>query len=164
MSSKGTFDMSGYGNGYQGIGARYVSNAVRCDALGKLTYKPEGIVPELNKFNGNNSTVILNMQVREYADDDFHAASVGGMFNILRIQKDGIISNLTIGQSSNTPQDVSLKYYNANGEESDVSGWDNYKENVGVGGFAGSVTGYTDKYERDGAARDFTFNNIQLII
>lgn len=164
LSSKGTFDMSGYGNGYQGIGARYVSNAVRCDALGNkiLTYKPEGIVPELNKFNGNNSTVILNMQVREYVDDDFHAASVGGMFNILRIQKDGIISNLTIGQSSNTPEDVSLKYYNANGEESNVSGWDNYKENVGVGGFAGSVTGYTDKYEGDGAARDFTFNNIQL--
>ena len=127
LSSKGTFDMSGYGNGYQGIGARYVSNAVRCDALG--TYKPEGIVPELNKFNGNNRTVILNMQVREYEDDDFHAASVGGMFNILRIQKDGIISNLTIGQSSNTPEDVSLKYYNANGEESDVRGWDNYKEN-----------------------------------
>ena len=164
LSSNGTFDMSGYGNGYQGIGARYVSNAVRCDANGDkiLTCKPEGIVPELKGFNGNNSTVILNMQVREYADDDFHAASVGGMFNILRVKEEGTISNLTIGQSSNTPEDVSLKYYNANGEESDVSGWDNYKENVGVGGFAGSVTGYTDKYEGDGAARDFTFNNIQL--
>ena len=162
LSSKGTFDMSDYGNGYQGIGARYVSNAVRCDAVGNkiLTYKPEGIVPELKGFNGNNSTVILNMQVREYADDDFHAASVGGMFNILRMKKDdnnnGEIKDLTITQSDQGG--ISLKYYNSDGEISDIDNW-NYKENVGVGGFAGSVTGYVEQYD---TACDFTFNNIQL--
>lgn len=162
LPSKGTFDMSVYGNGYQGIGARYVSNAVRCDANGdkRLTCKPEGIVPELNKFNGNNSTVILNMQVREYADDDFHAASVGGMFNILRMKKDdnnnGEIKDLTITQSGQGG--ISLKYYNLDGEISDIDNW-NYKENVGVGGFAGSVTGYVEQYD---TACDFTFNNIQL--
>ena len=46
---------------------------------------PEGVIPELKSFNGNDKTVTMNMQVSEYADDDFHAASVGGIFNVVRV-------------------------------------------------------------------------------
>lgn len=43
-------------------------------------------MPQLLGFNGNESSLTLDTQVKEYADDDFHAAAVGGVYNLLRIE------------------------------------------------------------------------------
>lgn len=171
-----TFDMTSYQKGYQGIGARYVSNAVQGT---NGSNNPEGVIPELKSFNGNGKTVTMSMQVREYADDDFHAASVGGIFNVLRVSGKGTISNVAIGSSTaqtsteqegaeqtltdqtetkKTQSTISLQYYNSNGQPCNApTAWSTSKE-VGVGGFAGSLVGYTD----NDTNRDITIEKIQL--
>lgn len=175
-----TFDMTSYQNGYQGIGARYVSNAVRGT---NGSNNPEGVIPELKSFNGNGKTVTMSMQVIEYADDDFHAASVGGIFNVLRVYSNaeitGTISNVVIGSSTaqtstgqegaeqtseqtgqaTTQPTISLNYYNTDGQSADIdkTKWSSI-EDVGVGGLAGSLVGYTGENEN----RDITVESIQV--
>ena len=163
-----TFDMTSYQKGYQGIGARYVSNAVQGT---NGSNNPEGVIPELKSFNGNGKTVTMSMQVSEYADDDFHAASVGGIFNVVRVSDNETLSNVIIQQSTNsisTQEDadtseetktiagISLTYYNSDGEKGDTSC--NNKKEVGLGGFAGSLVGYTAK----NASRDITVSGIRV--
>ena len=136
----GTYDMSGYGTGYQGISARYLSNALY--SAGDGYPLSERVVPWVTSIDGNNSILKVNMPVQEYSDDDFHAASVGGMFNLLRQVADEVpadqrstynmLQNLTIKDST-----VSLSYTG-----STVSGFGNNNQYiVGVGGFAGSTAG-----------------------
>lgn len=156
-----TFDMTDYKTGYQGIAARYVSNAVASEEdNNRAINNPSGVIPELKSFNGNGSTVIVDMQVREYTDDDFHAASVGGLFNVLRVSTGGSISNLIVDKNSKgTKPAISLEYYDANGKPADIakSAWSSC-EDVGVGGLAGSLVGYTN----ENGNRDITMNNIQI--
>lgn len=162
------FDMTSYQKGYQGIGARYVSNAVQGT---NGNNNPEGVIPELKSFNGNDKTVTMNMQVSEYADDDFHAASVGGIFNVVRVSDNETLSNVIIQQSTNststqedadtseetkTVSGISLTYYNSDGEKGDTSC--NNKKEVGLGGFAGSLVGYTAKND----SRDITVSGIRV--
>ena len=160
-NQKDRFDMANYENGYQGIGARYVSNAVQgyADTDNGIINYPECVIPEINSFNGNSKNVTVHMQVREYADDDFHAASVGGIFNILQVKNNGNISNLTIDQNGAevpvTPE-VSLTYYKSNGQPMDAA-WTR-RDAVGVGGVVGSLVGYTDVNTNC----DITIENIQL--
>ena len=175
-----TFDMTSYQKGYQGIGARYVSNAVQGT---NGSNNPEGVIPELKSFNGNGKTVTMSMQVSEYADDDFHAASVGGIFNVLRVYSNaeitGTISNVVIGSSTaqtstgqegaeqtseqtgqaTTQPTISLNYYNTDGQSADIdkTKWSSI-EDVGVGGLAGSLVGYTGENEN----RDITVESIQV--
>lgn len=163
-----TFDMTSYQNGYQGIGARYVSNAVRGT---NGSNNPEGVIPEVKSFNGNNKNVTVDMQVSEYADDDYPAASVGGIFNVVRVSDNETLSNVIIQQSTNsisTQEDadtseetktiagISLTYYNSDGEKGDTSC--NNKKEVGLGGFAGSLVGYTAKND----SRDITVSGIRV--
>ena len=166
-----TFDMTSYQKGYQGIGARYVSNAVQGT---NGSNNPEGVIPELKSFNGNGKTVTMSMQVSEYADDDFHAASVGGIFNVVRVsdnETNETLSNVIIQQSTNststqedadtseetkTVSGISLTYYNSDGEKGDTSC--NNKKEVGLGGFAGSLVGYTAKND----SRDITVSGIRV--
>ena len=162
------FDMTSYQKGYQGIGARYVSNAVQGT---NGNNNPEGVIPELKSFNGNDKTVTMNMQVSEYADDDFHAASVGGIFNVVRVSDNETLSNVIIQQSTNststqedadtseetkTVSGISLTYYNSDGEKASATWTSNV--DVGVGGLAGSLVGYTDK----NANHDITVESIQV--
>lgn len=163
-----TFDMTSYQKGYQGIGARYVSNAVQGT---NGSNNPEGVIPELKSFNGNNKNVTVDMQVSEYADDDYPAASVGGIFNVVRVSDNETLSNVIIQQSTNsisTQEDadtseetktiagISLTYYNSDGEKGDTSC--NNKKEVGLGGFAGSLVGYTAKND----SRDITVSGIRV--
>lgn len=163
-----TFDMTSYQKGYQGIGARYVSNAVQGT---NGSNNPEGVIPEVKSFNGNNKNVTVDMQVSEYADDDYPAASVGGIFNVVRVSDNETLSNVIIQQSTNsisTQEDadtseetktiagISLTYYNSDGEKGDTSC--NNKKEVGLGGFAGSLVGYTAKND----SRDITVSGIRV--
>ena len=139
LSSNSTYDMKEYGNGYQGISARYLSNAVNAgsNVLGTVYVKPF-----VKGFNGNGSTIKVEMQMKEYADDDFHGISFGGVFNLIWAAKateltDKVLArNLTIDDST-----ISMSYCNEDGTA--ISGDSNMsteqgKYCVGVGGFAGN--------------------------
>ena len=139
LSSNSTYDMKEYGNGYQGISARYLSNAVNAgsNVLGTVYVKPF-----VKGFNGNGSTIKVKMQMKEYAEDDFHGISFGGVFNLIWAAKateltDKVLArNLTIDDSA-----ISLSYCDADGTA--TSGDSNMspeqgKYCVGVGGFAGN--------------------------
>lgn len=139
LSSNSTYDMTEYGNGYQGISARYLSNAVNAgsNVLGTVYVKPF-----VKGFNGNGRTIKVDMQMKEYADDDFHGISFGGVFNLIWAAKateltDKVLAqNLTIDDST-----ISLSYCNAVGTA--ISGDSNMSPDqgkycVGVGGFAGN--------------------------
>lgn len=139
----GTLDMSVYKSSYQGVSARYVSNAVTSNTETKAA----GIVPLIQGVSGNGTEIIFDMNVKEYADDDFHAASVGGVFNLFAPVKEKDtcnVANLTftgkVGADSKKTG-VQLQYYTSDGAvTAQASNWSN-KTYVGVGSFAGSSAG-----------------------
>ena len=151
LASNAEFNMSVYGSGYQGISARYVSSAV---TNGENATEPIGVVPRISGLNGNGNTLTLNTQVKEYVDDDYHVASVGGVFNLLHSATKCNIQNLTL-TGTNKTTGVSLQYYTADGETTDVasSKWNysnyQFKESVGVGGLVGSTSGVSAKISKD---------------
>lgn len=143
----GTLDMSVYRSSYQGVSARYVSNAVtsKNEKTGKTETKAAGIVPLIQGVSGNGTKIIFDMNVKEYADDDFHAASVGGVFNLFApVNGTCNVANLTftgkVGADSKKTG-VQLQYYTSKGEKTaQASNWSN-KTHVGVGSFVGSSAG-----------------------
>lgn len=143
----GTLDMSVYKSSYQGVSARYVSNAVtsKNEKTGKTETKAAGIVPLIQGVSGNGTKIIFDMNVKEYADDDFHAASVGGVFNLFApVNGTCNVENLTFTGHTGTDSKetgVQLQYYTSKGEKTaQASNWSN-KTYVGVGSFAGSSAG-----------------------
>lgn len=157
----GTLDMSVYKSSYQGVSARYVSNAVtsKNEKTGKTETKAAGIVPLIQGVSGNGTKIIFDMNVREYADDDFHAASVGGVFNLFApVRGTCNVTNLTFTGKTETDSKktgVQLQYYNSNGEitaqasnlsvqgKPSIQGKPGEKlgSYVGVGSFVGSTAG-----------------------
>lgn len=151
---EGKYDMTKYGLGYQGLGARYRTNALNAGDQ----VKADRAIPYISGVDGNNAELIVNMQVAEYNDDDFHAVSAGGLFNVLNpsaIHKpSGVAGNfiqkITISGSAsdntNTSGEISLTYLNAQGNvlanELSASDWKNC-ERVSVGGLAG-ITARSD--------------------
>lgn len=143
----GTLDMSVYRSSYQGISARYVSNAVtsKNKDTGKTETKAAGIVPLIQGVSGNGTEIIFDMNVKEYADDDFHAASVGGVFNLFApVNGTCNVANLTFTGKTGTDSKtgVQLHYYTSGGEETAraVDTWGS-RGYVGVGSFVGSSAG-----------------------
>lgn len=146
----GKLDMSEYKSSYQGISARYVSNAVTSNTETKAA----GIVPLIQGVSGNGTEIIFDMNVKEYADDDFHAASVGGVFNLFAPVKGTCnVANLTftgkVETASNTGKTgavsytgVQLQYYTSEGAVTAQASnnWGS-RSFVGVGSFAGSTAG-----------------------
>ena len=137
-----TFDMSSYGNGYRGLSARYVSNA----AFSGSEVTPSAVVMRVKTFDGQNATVQnIKMDVKEYNNDDFHMASMGGIFNIVWTQKQSGGGDVGSNFAQNlTLQDcnVSLKYVDSNGgvqNEADITTFSNEdgRRAVSVGGFIG---------------------------
>lgn len=148
--NNGTLDMSVYKSSYQGISARYVSNAV---TTGKTETKAAGIVPLIQGVSGNGTEIIFDMNVKEYADDDFHAASVGGVFNLFApVNGTCNVTNLTFTGKTGADSKktgVQLQYYTSDGEKTEQAS--NLEEKldkgqklgsyVGVGSFVGSTAG-----------------------
>lgn len=160
-----TFDMSSYGNGYRGLSARYVSNA----AFSGSAVTPSAVVMRVKTFDGQNATVQnINMDVNEYNNDDFHMASMGGIFNIVWTQKQsgggGVGSNFA---QNLTLQDcnVSLKYVDSNGDvqnEADITTFSNEdgRRAVSVGGFIGMAN---DVEAVQGSIKhNYLFTNIRI--
>ena len=145
--NNGTLDMSVYKSSYQGISARYVSNAVtsKNKDTGKTETKAAGIVPLIQGVSGNGTKIIFDMNVKEYADDDFHAASVGGVFNLFApVNGTCNVANLTFTGKTGTDSKtgVQLHYYTSAGVETAQASnsWGN-RGFVGVGSFCGSSAG-----------------------
>ncbi len=139
--NSGTLDMSVYKSSYQGISARYVSNAVTSNTGTKAA----GIVPLIQGVSGNGTEITFDMNVKEYADDDFHAASVGGVFNLFApVSSTCNVTNLTFTGKTGTAVNfgVQLHYYTSAGVETAQASnsWGN-RGFVGVGSFCGSSAG-----------------------
>lgn len=138
LTAKGSYDMTVFGSGYQGIGARYVSYAIVQDS--NDLKKPTAIVPQIASFNGNGSTITVNTVVREYSNDDFRTAAVGGVFNELGVgTSNSTVQNLTIQgtaqRNNKNTAEVSVKYYDGQGKKATKTSYI-----ADVGGFAGAVS------------------------
>lgn len=152
--NNGMLDMSVYKSSYQGISARYVSNAVtsKNEKTGKTETKAAGIVPLIQGVSGNGTEIIFDMNVKEYADDDFHAASVGGVFNLFApVSGTCNVTNLTFTGKTGTDSKtgVQLHYYTSDGVvtaqasnlEEKLDKGQKLGSYVGVGSFVGSTAG-----------------------
>lgn len=168
FAATATFDMTGYGNGYRGLSARYVSNA----AFEGSSVNPSMVVLRVLTFDGQNATVKnMNVDVREYDKDDFHAASIGGIFNIVWTQKQsgggGAGSNFAqnlILQDCN----VALKYVNSNGTDTNQADNSTIAEadglySVSVGGFIGMANDLgADSNSQKTLKHNYLFTNIHI--
>ncbi|MDO4475273.1 MAG: hypothetical protein Q4B59_00620 [Lachnospiraceae bacterium] len=162
----GTFDMSVYKNGYRGISARYVSNA----AFGSSGVDPFGVALRMRSFDGGNTTVTgIRMNVEEYTNDDFHAASVGGIFNYAwtsdpsKSKAEVFAANLTVDSIY-----VRLQYVNSDGSDGVQADRENTNNPfkvtdgcscVNVGGIFGSVS---DIASSDSTRKNKTWHNYLL--
>lgn len=168
FAATATFDMTGYGNGYRGLSARYVSNA----AFEGSSVNPSMVVLRVLTFDGQNATVKnMNVDVREYDKDDFHAASIGGIFNIVWTQKQsgggGAGSNFAqnlILQDCN----VALKYVNDSGTEQNLANGDTIADadgrySVSVGGFIGMANDIdATTTSQKSLSHNYLFTNIHI--
>lgn len=169
------YDMTGYGNGYQGISVRYISNAIN-NGSEKWDFS-YGLL-KLRGFDGNGSTIKVNMNIREYADDDFPGASFGGVFNLIRAEKsencgdstDGsLVKDLKMDQSN-----VNFKYINADGTDNvltttGVWEWTEDQKSAGklcvsVGGFAGNTVqnGLNGQNENTGLSASYLISRFSI--
>lgn len=164
-------NMSAYGNGYRGLSARYVSNAgfTKDTGTNSLVLSPFTVVVRLSSFNGNNKTISgINMDVREYDDDDFHVASIGGILNIAWTNKDTggnsnsvLAENLTLNNCS-----IELKYIDKNGDDVHQSKNQYFTQTdgistVAVGGFIGTVNNLSNS-GMTSIASNYLFKNIRI--
>ena len=150
------YDMQPFGNGFRGIGGRYTCNAIYTSSTNHLQYSRCN--PELNIFKGNGAIITLSTDVKEYDDDDFHAASVGGLFNVLRTRKINEDKDSILAENFTLKGTVSLKYYNS--FKTEVSEITNGTKEAGkycvsVGGFAGNSVAYY-------IYKNYVFNNISI--
>lgn len=168
FAERATFDMLAYGNGYRGLSARYVSNA----AFNVSTVDPSMVVVRVLTFDGQDATMKnIKMDVKEYYNDDFHAASIGGIFNIVWTQKqsggDGAGSNFAqnlILQDCN----VSLMYVNTSREEQNQADGTTIADadgrySVSVGGFIGMANDLgADSNSQKTLKHNYLFTNIHI--
>ena len=134
------YDMTSYGRGFTGLSGRYVSNA----CASNKGVNRDCIVPRIACINGNGATITVDNKAREYVDDDYCVAGVGGLFNTITFVNksasvqfnDGAhVKDLTFNGCN-----ISLTYISSTGAESSISGKvSNAKDRVGVGCFAGST-------------------------
>ena len=148
FAENGSFDMDGYGNGYRGLSARYVSNAAFGETNGVSSVEVSRVVLRVSAFDGRDTDVQnISMNVREYEDDDFHAASLGGIFNIVwtKKQSGGTSGSIFAQNLTLTDCNVSLKYIGSDGTEKIQPKTDTFADEDGlsavtVGGLIGSVS------------------------
>ena len=139
------YDMTTYGSGFTGLSGRYYSNAC-ASASGA---DRDRIVPLVACINGNGATIKVKNNTREYTDDDFCVAGVGGLFNTVTFYSSGYNSDSIKANDGAHMKDisfggcdVSLVYITSTGSESSVS-QKAPNERVGVGCFAGSTANAT---------------------
>lgn len=134
------YDMTSYGRGFTGLSGRYVSNA----CASSKGINRDCIVPRIACINGNGETVAVDNKTREYVDDDYCVAGVGGLFNTITFVNNSGSVQLNDGAHVKDLVfygcNISLTYISSTGAESSISGKvPNAKDRVGIGCLAGST-------------------------
>ena len=140
LASNEPYNMTSYGRGFTGLSGRYVSNA----CASSKGVDRDCIVPRIACVNGNGAKVTVNNKTREYADDDYCVAGVGGLFNTIAFVNNSGSVQLNAGAHVKDLTfygcNISLVYISSTGAESSISGKvPNAKDRVGIGCFAGST-------------------------
>lgn len=122
-----SIDLSPYGNGYRGIGGRYQCNASQKldnskNTVGDLTLN----TPKITTVTGNNVSLHVSNDIKEYRADNFYANAVGGLFNVLRHEGANITDVNVCG---------TVKVYSDFGKTTDVEA--DYLKRAPVGGVIG---------------------------
>lgn len=137
------YDMRDYGSGFLGLSGRYYSNACATD---KKVNDKDFITPGIATINGNGATIKVKNNTREYVDDDYNIAGVGGLFSTIKFYSNqfnkGSIeenSNANVCNLNFESCNISLAYVTSNGAEQSTSTSNTNSGSVGVGCLAGST-------------------------
>lgn len=142
FAANAQFDMTDYGSGFTGLSGRYYSSA---SASSKGADR-DRIVPLVACINGNGATIKVSNKTREYVDDDYNVAGVGGLFSTIKFYSSAYnkgsieannnanVSNLNFANCS-----ISLTYVSSAGVEQSTSGSNGKSSWVGTGCLAGST-------------------------
>lgn len=145
------YDMRDYGSGFLGLSGRYYSNACATD---KKVNDKDFITPGIATINGNGATIKVKNNTREYVDDDYNIAGVGGLFSTIKfysnqfnkgsIEENG---NANVCNLNFVSCNISLTYVTPTGAEQSTSTSNTNSGSVGVGCLAGSTAnqGVDDK-------------------
>lgn len=138
-----TYDMRDYGSGFLGLSGRYYSNACATD---KKVNDKDFITPGIAAVNGNGATIKVSNNTREYVDDDYCVAGVGGLFSTIKFyssafNKGSIEANGNANVSNLNFNDcnISLAYVSSSGKEQSKSTSNTKSGGVGAGCLAGST-------------------------
>ena len=157
-----TYDMTNYGSGFLGLSGRYYSNACATD---KKVNDKDFITPGIAIINGNGATIKVKNNTREYIDDDYNIAGVGGLFSTIKfysnqfnkgsIEENG---NANVCNLNFESCNISLAYVTSNGAEQSTSTSNEKSYWVGAGCLAGSTA---NQGSPDGAAYG-VFKNVSI--
>lgn len=138
-----TYDMRDYGSGFLGLSGRYYSNACATD---KKVNDKDFITPGIATVSGNGATIKASNNTREYVDDDYCVAGVGGLFSAIKFyssafNKGSIEANGNANVSNLNFNDcnISLAYVSLSGKEQSKSTSNTKSGWVGAGCLAGST-------------------------
>lgn len=137
------YDMRNYGSGFLGLSGRYYSNACATD---KKVNDKDFITPGIATVNGNGVTIKVSNNTREYVDDDYCVAGVGGLFSTIKFYSNalnrgsiGANDNVNVNNLNFSDCNISLAYVTSNGAEQSTSTSNTNSGSVGVGCLAGST-------------------------
>lgn len=157
-----TYDMTNYGSGFLGLSGRYYSNACATD---KKVNDKDFITPGIATINGNGATIKVKNNTREYVDDDYNIAGVGGLFSTIKFYSNqfnkGSIEendNANVCNLNFESCNISLAYVTSNGAEQSTSTSNEKSYWVGAGCLAGSTA---NQGSSDGAAYG-VFKNVSI--
>lgn len=137
------YDMRNYGSGFLGLSGRYYSNACATD---KKVNDKDFITPGIATVNGNGVTIKVSNNTREYVDDDYCVAGVGGLFSTIKFYSNALNKgsieandNVNVNNLNFSDCNISLAYVTSNGAEQSTSTSNTNSGSVGVGCLAGST-------------------------
>lgn len=157
-----TYDMTNYGSGFLGLSGRYYSNACATD---KKVNDKDFITPGIATINSNGATIKVKNNTREYVDDDYNIAGVGGLFSTIKFYSNQFNKG-SIEESGNANVcnlnfescNISLTYVTPNGVGQSTSTSNTNSGSVGVGCLAGS----TANQGVDGEVAYGVFKNVDI--
>ncbi|MDY4834213.1 MAG: hypothetical protein SO181_03570 [Frisingicoccus sp.] len=104
LSIQRNLDMSGYKNGYRGIGGRYnctASSSTIKDSTNEnqiTNSQFQSNTPVFVAIDGGSNTLTVDNQMNGYSDDNYVANAAGGLVNVLRRKANTLVTvqNLTV--------------------------------------------------------------------
>ncbi len=135
FASGAAYNMADYGTGFTGLSGRYYSNA--CYS-GMRSTDRDRIIPWIACINGSGATLTLSSTVKEYEDDDYSVAGVGGLFSSITFTSSYVSSSISDNGAS--VKDITFKNCTASLtylDSNNATISNHAKSNTGVGILAG---------------------------